>query len=155
MRLSRVLNKSILVTGMVIALSFCIFWGFIVMKLTSNPKNDSIVTAALTIIPVNTLMPTVTLAAATPSSSQSYTGTDINTGEFVQIVGTNGAGLHIRSGPSLEESSNFLGMDDEVFKVMEGPQENDGFLWWFLVAPYDENRSGWAASDFLRVVTEQ
>jgi hypothetical protein len=46
-------------------------------------------------------------------------------------------------------------MDAEVFEVKEGPKEADGFTWWYLVAPYDTNRSGWAASKFLTVVPKQ
>jgi len=28
-------------------------------------------------------------------------------------------------------------------------------VWWFLVSPYDEARSGWAASGYLTVVEKQ
>jgi len=27
-------------------------------------------------------------------------------------------------------------------------------VWWYLVAPYDETRVGWAAADFLSYVPE-
>jgi len=36
--------------------------------------------------------------------------------------------------------------------VRDGPQEADGYTWWYLVAPYDENRAGWAASEFLAAI---
>ena len=42
--------------------------------------------------------------------------------------------------------------DAEVFMVRDGPQTADGYTWWYLVAPYDETRAGWAAADFLVVV---
>jgi hypothetical protein len=32
------------------------------------------------------------------------------------------------------------------------PRELDGYTWWYLVAPYDEARAGWAASDFLTYI---
>ena len=32
-----------------------------------------------------------------------------------------------------------------MFLVEDGPQEVDGYIWWFLQAPYDETRNGWAA----------
>jgi beta-xylosidase len=36
-----------------------------------------------------------------------------------------------------------------VFRVDDGPQEADGYQWWHLVAPYDENRAGWAVVNYL------
>ena len=42
--------------------------------------------------------------------------------------------------------------DVEVFEVREGPQEADGHTWWYLVAPYDESRAGWAAAEFLGAI---
>ena len=46
----------------------------------------------------------------------------------------------------------FLGYDSEVFLVKDGPQTVDGYVWWYLVAPYDDTRTGWAASDFLTYI---
>jgi hypothetical protein len=43
-------------------------------------------------------------------------------------------------------------MDSEVFMVKDGPKDADGFTWWFLEAPYDPQRSGWAASNYLQVI---
>lgn len=79
----------------------------------------------------------------------------IQIGAYVQVTGTNGAGLRIRSSAGLNASINFYGMDSEVFLVKDGPEEADGFTWWFLVAPYDENRNGWAASDYLSLIQDQ
>ncbi len=31
-------------------------------------------------------------------------------------------------------------------------KQADGYTWWYLVAPYDSTRAGWAAADFLAVV---
>ena len=77
----------------------------------------------------------------------------IGLGVFVQIQGTGQDGLRIRSGPGTDKATNFLGMDSEVFKVTDGPVQSDGFTWWFLVAPYDRNRNGWAASNYLTIVS--
>jgi hypothetical protein len=43
-------------------------------------------------------------------------------------------------------------MEAEVFLVKDGPKQSDGFTWWFLEAPYDPDRSGWAASSYLVMV---
>lgn len=84
---------------------------------------------------------------ATPTSPAG-----IAIGNYVQITGTQGDGLRIRSEPGLDGEPQFLGFDSEVFIVRDGPREVDGYTWWYLVAPYDETRVGWAAADFLTYV---
>ncbi|GAB4424080.1 MAG: hypothetical protein Kow002_13630 [Anaerolineales bacterium] len=55
----------------------------------------------------------------------------------------------LRAAPGLNGEPVSLGYDEEVFQVREGPQQADGYTWWYLVAPYDESRAGWAAAAFL------
>jgi hypothetical protein len=106
----------------------------------------------MTIIPAPSPSPTPTqvLETATPTSPPAIDG--ISIGSYVQITGTDGQGLRLRSGPGTDHPPRFLGMDAEVFQVKDGPEQSDGFTWWFLEAPYDPGRSGWAASNFLGVV---
>lgn len=73
-------------------------------------------------------------------------------GAYVQVIGTGGVGLNIRSAPGLVGNIEFLGYDAEVFEVRDGPQEADGLTWWYVVTPVDENRAGWAAAEYLEVV---
>src|SRR5512134_285304 len=105
------------------------------------------------------------IAAPTSTSSAPPTATidpfatptnpaGIAIGNYVQIKGTEGEGLRIRSEPGLNGNPEFLGFDSEVFLVQDGPREVDGYVWWYLVAPYDETRVGWAAADFLTYIPE-
>ena len=100
--------------------------------------------------------PTSTSSAPPTATIDPFAPTAVSTGivigNYVQITGTNGEGLRIRSDPGLDGEFKFLGYDSEVFIVQEGPRELDGFVWWYLVAPYDETRNGWAAADFLTYV---
>ncbi len=89
--------------------------------------------------------------AATPTPTAVPAG-EMGIGAYVQIFGTGGDGLRVRSGPSTNDPALFLAKESEVFQVKEGPKESDGFTWWFLVAPYDDNRKGWAAQSYLSVV---
>ncbi|MCL4825052.1 MAG: hypothetical protein KJZ57_12625, partial [Anaerolineales bacterium] len=73
-------------------------------------------------------------------------------GGYVQITGTGGDGLRLRSAPGLASEQLFLGEEAEVFQVKDGPKEANGYIWWYIVAPYDQNRAGWAAANFLSVV---
>ncbi len=90
--------------------------------------------------PVTT--PTVTL----PPSS----GEGIQLGDLVEVVGTGGDGLRLRSEPDLQSQILVLGVDSEVFEVDGGPVTADGFDWWYLVDPYDSAKQGWAVSAYLR-----
>ena len=73
-------------------------------------------------------------------------------GVYVQISGTEGQGLHLRAQPGLDSSPLDLGYDSEVFQITGGPQQADGYTWWYLTAPYDQSRSGWAVQDYLSVI---
>jgi hypothetical protein len=113
--------------------------------------------AGLTWIPGPSNTPQPPTATQVPTSTVTPTFAPLQSGElgigsFVQIIGTEGAGLNIRSGPGLDSEIQFLGYDAEVFEVRNGPVEADGLTWWFLVTPVDESRAGWAASNYLSVV---
>jgi len=119
----------------------------------ARPSSDiGFAPADLTVIPIPTSTsgapPTPTIDPfATPTSPGG-----IAVGNYVQISGTEGQGLRIRKDPGLNGEFEFLAYDSEVFVVQDGPQEVDGYVWWHLVAPYDDTRTGWAAADFLSYV---
>ena len=143
-----------------VILSAILFAGFLTLVtaisigLTSARQNadvgfapaDVTVIAAPTSTSSAPATPTIDPFAPTPAP------TGIAIGNYVQITGTEGQGLRIRSEPGLNGESVFLGYDSEVFIIQDGPRESDGFIWWYLVAPYDETRVGWAASDFLTYI---
>jgi hypothetical protein len=109
--------------------------------------------ADLTMIPAPTHTPGVPpTPTIDPLATPSLAAGTIGVGGYVQISGTEGEGLRLRASPGLNGAQLFLGFDEEVYQVREGPQELDGHTWWYLVAPYDETRAGWAAADFLAVV---
>lgn len=112
-------------------------------------------TAILTVIFAPTSTPVLKI---TPVQTETVTPTGpamvggIGQGMYVQISGTGGDGLRLRKDPSTGAVVNFMGYESEVFKVVNGPQNADGYIWWYLTAPYDETRSGWAASNYLTVI---
>lgn len=117
-----------------------------------QPADVGFAPANLTVIPASTATsnapptPTIDPFAPTPVP------TGVAIGNYVQITGTDGEGLRIRSEPGLNGNPDFLGFDSEVFVVRDGPVALDGYIWWYLVAPYDETRAGWAAADFLSYI---
>lgn len=114
--------------------------------------------ANITIIPA-ILVPTIDadflIISATPTQSVNLTGDEqLNLESFVQITGTGGNGLRLRTNPGTDADVNFIAAELEVFKIMGGPIQTGDYTWWQLIAPYDETRQGWAASDFLRVIEQ-
>jgi hypothetical protein len=128
----------------------------VAIGLTSARRSAEVgfVPANVTVIPAPTgtsgAPPTPTIDPfATPTSPAG-----IAIGNYVQITGTEGQGLRIRAEPGLGGEFQFLAFDSEVFVIQDGPREVDGYVWWYLVAPYDESRVGWAAADFLTYIPE-
>jgi hypothetical protein len=109
------------------------------------------VPADLTIIAPSTATLTPALTP-TPGGTATVAPGQIGIGGYVQITGTQGAGLRIRSAPGQSSDTVFVGEESETFRVKDGPQQVDGYTWWYIVAPYDTQRAGWAASDFLAAV---
>ncbi len=109
--------------------------------------------ADLTMIPAPTHTPNATLLPPVdPNATPTLAPNTIGLSAYVQISGTGGEGLRIRSAPGLNSDTVFYGGESEVFVVRDGPKTADDHIWWYLVAPYDDTRAGWAASDFLSVV---
>jgi hypothetical protein len=121
----------------------------------ANPPAAS--TAILNVIRVPTS--TSTLWVITPQVIETATAEvqpseplPITLGSNVEVQGTGGAGLRIRQSPGLGQRVLFLANEGEAFLVQEGPQELDGYVWWYVVNPADQSRSGWAVADYLQVV---
>lgn len=114
-------------------------------------------TAIVNVIPMPSVTPTSTI---TPTISPDLTPTlpvppaagDIVIGDYVQVTGTGGDGVRLRSDPGLNGTILFLGLEAEVFQVSDGPRQVDGYTWWFLVAPYDNSVRGWAVANYLAEV---
>ncbi len=69
---------------------------------------------------------------------------------MVEVFGTQGEGLRIRESPGLEAPILILGLESEVFEIVEGPLSADGLSWWRIANLYDPAEAGWAADSFLR-----
>jgi hypothetical protein len=107
--------------------------------------------------------PTLTLQITTPTADFDQTPTPVfvlpegvvGIGAYVQVIGTGGAGLRMRDEPGLGGTVNFTALDSEVFLVIDGPVEMDGYTWWHLEAPYDATRNGWSAGDYLNTLEKE
>lgn len=117
------------------------------------PETDS---QGLWPTPIRPAQPTPTIALPTPIPSPSLPPGNITIGVLVKVVGVGATGLNIRSVPGTGEASTprFVAQEESVFVVVEGPQTADGLEWWRLEDPDDSQRYGWAARNYLEVVSE-
>ena len=138
------------IASLLLILSLIIGFGFTAPE--QNAPNLQV--AEITMLPGPTSTPRI---APTPTHDPALGTATPLPGEmalyvYVQIGGTDGEGLRLRSLPGLGGEPLFLGFDTEIFQISEGPEQADGYTWWYLIAPYDETRAGWAAADFLEPI---
>ena len=153
MKFSQLFNRWVILGAIIVAVLLLLITA-ISIGFTSplQTSQTGFVPANVTMIPASTSTSNAPPTATIDPFAPTPTPTGIAIGNYVQISGTDGEGLRIRSEPGLNGNPDFLGFDSEVFIVRDGPREVDGYLWWYLVAPYDESRAGWAASDFLTYI---
>jgi len=96
--------------------------------------------------------PTATNIPPSTATPEIVTDTDIKINSLVQIVGTDGEGLNLRTEPNTSSEIQFLGYDLELFKVVDGPIFSEGYWWWYLETPVEHTRSGWAVEDYLAII---
>lgn len=149
---------------LVFAIGFLFFFvciGYLLLYLLGSnyqTRINTIPKAEITILPPSTI-PTIDMSYLIVSPTKTVTPGNALDGEFpidsyVQITGTGGNGLRLRANPGIESSVNFIAAESEVFRVIDGPVKSGDYSWWLIVAPYDDLRRGWAASDFLSAIKE-
>jgi hypothetical protein len=154
-QIRRYLTPWVLLGAVGIALLFLSLTVIVILASHSAPTPKGLPTAALYVIPAPTDTPpvptTVQLPTPTPTSEVPPPPPPgvIAIGSFVQVTGTGSVGLRLRDNPGLNGETKYLGIEAEVFKVTDGPQQVDGYTWWRLVAPADETRQGWAVANYL------
>jgi hypothetical protein len=153
---SSLLKPRVLVGTIVIAI-LALIATCIVLEWFAPAAASGNVVALLTVIPAPTGTPlpppTPTVDLNAPTVTPTLAPGQIAIGSYVQIKGTDGIGLRIRSAPGLSGNSLFIAFDSEVFVVKAGPRQVDGYTWYSLAAPNDETRTGWAASEFFTIIS--
>jgi len=151
------LNKNWIFALLSILIAIALIIGIfgLMMLIPQNPQNDSQIAEVRVIeAPTSTpfLLPTFIPTVLPGSTAGDGQIGGFFVGAYAQITGTSGDGLSIRSAPGRSNSIIFIGLDSELFKVVDGPVENEGFVWWKVEAPYDSSRTGWCVQDYLSIV---
>ncbi len=115
---------------------------YLVLKPIDQPAPDR---SALVI----TVTPSPIVPTATPQPTLPPTATPqgLYVGGEVIVTGT-GSSLRLRSDPGLQSTTLKTVLDGAQLKILEGPREADGLIWWRLHDPSD-GAEGWAAQDYL------
>ena len=154
-KISAKMAETILISGLVAFIFFTIilFIGFLLKPGKDKLPNPTAVINVITIPNLNDVTVETIEVNPTTTTGPIYSG-DIQVGIFVKITGTNGLGLRMRTDPGIDHQVLFLGMDAEIFEVIDGPVVNNDYYWWLLKSSYDDNRQGWAAANYLEIVRE-
>jgi len=112
----------------------------------SPPPTVEIIPTFTPALPTLPPLPTIT---PTPKPTPTPTvPTEIAVGGYVKVVGAEADKLSYRSGPGLNYARLDFIKDGTILKVLEGPEEADGYTWWRLQDK--DGFIGWAADDWLK-----
>ncbi len=141
--------------GVLLGLICVTLAGVVFFVVSPNMDRFQAVPPEIKVIPAPTLMPSPTygLSPEPTSTIQDDLPPDpgdlIKVGMNVRVSGTEGQGLRLRREAGINTTPIFLGGENEVFEVVDGPVSADGFTWWYLKAPEDSSRQGWAVSNYI------
>lgn len=76
----------------------------------------------------------------------------ITVGAQIAVEGVGENMLNVREAPGIGNAIVFRAEEEAIFTIVEGPSQADGFTWWRLQDPSNATRTGWAVSNYLRVL---
>lgn len=143
---------TIIVFGMMIFVGLFFFFAVRPAK-SPVPVYDENARALMTVIPAPTLTPTVYATRVPQTLEIHYVSEDgLSVGTVVQVYDTGSTGLSVRPQPGTGGYLNFVASEGERFKIIDGPDSRNNYIWWKIESVNNPDRNGWAASDFLRAV---
>jgi hypothetical protein len=134
----------------VLALAVSGLWALYLLRgqiTSSGPTPTPIIwtpTAAPTLAATSTPTPTQEVVEPTPTISP-----DVAIGHYVQVAGTGGYGLSLRSGPGENYTRMDVALEGEIFVVVDGPTVSADSEWWKIQAHENPERVWWAVGNFL------
>ena len=99
-------------------------------------------TAGELLSPATTSEPTRTPIFPTATTLSSPTPSTLQIGGNAKIVNIAGSALRSRKQPTLKASTTASFKEGDVVRILEGPVEADGFVWWKIEG---DSGSGWSA----------
>ena len=148
------LGLGLVVTLIAIVIAYNVATAFLARPpLSVDPIAPTIIVLTAPPSPMPTATESVVLPTAVPTFTpiptpdNAIAPDELTVGFYAQVANTEGTGVRVRGGPSVNNISLLVVPEDTVALVIDGPTENDGFLWWQL--QLEDGTEGWAAGDFL------
>ncbi len=154
----RFINIKVLLAGVVFGLGLITVVLVIIYSAKADQAAQAPATAILKIIKAPTqtmpgiiITPSPTPVPTTPANTPTPSG-NIAIGNYVAVSGTGGDGLRMHADANVASKVNYVAIDAEVFVVLEGPVNADGYIWWRLQDPMTKIAVGWGVANYLSVV---
>ena len=112
-----------------------------IIRLTAPP---SAVPSPTRVVLTPTPIPTLTV---TPTPDTANAPDELTVGFFAEVANTDGIGVSVRGGPSVDNPRLLLASEGTLVEVIGGPAEGSNFTWWQV--RLDDGTEGWIVADFL------
>jgi hypothetical protein len=132
----------------IVALAVVLLWGVYLLRDRMPSGGPTPMPIIWTPTPAPTSPPTATPTEESPPT----VSPDIAIGVYVQVTGTQGAGLSLREGPGSNYARMDVALDGEVFIVVDGPKPAGEHDWWKIRDPDNVEREWWGAGNYLEPV---
>jgi hypothetical protein len=84
------------------------------------------------------------------------TALSISIGATIRVIDVGDQQLNVRELPGvIDVDVVFRAPENTLFTIVDGPSQGDGLTWWKIQDPQSSQRSGWAASNYLEVVSPE
>ena len=130
------------------AIGLCGVIGLVVWIGLNGPSQAAGVARPTAIVVTVTPSPVVPTPTPTQASTPLATPEGIYVGGYVQVSGTEGDALRLRSDPGLQTTTLGTAPEGTRLQVLDGPRDADNITWWRLLDPVDGGE-GWAAQLYL------
>ena len=136
----------------VLALAVCGLWALYLLRgqIAAAGPTPTLILWTPTPVPTPAASPAPT--STKPPDSTPTISPDIAIGRYVQVVGTGGYGLSLRSGPGENYTRMDVALEGEILVVVDGPTAASGSEWWKIQDRENVEREWWAVGNFLQPV---
>ena len=142
----------------VVLFVLCAFWGLYLLRGRFSPQGPTPTAIIWTPTPSPAIVappsstPAQSAADDAPAGATPTASSDVVIGGYVQIAGTGGDGLSLRSGPGGNYARLAVASEGSIFIVLEGPTTAGGAPWWRIRDPENEEQIWWAIGNYLEPV---
>ncbi len=75
----------------------------------------------------------------------------VEVGMQAVVYGTENRGLRMRQNAGFDAPVTYLAVESERLEIIDGPDIEDGYIWWKLRSMDDPVKVGWSVQDFLQI----